>query len=114
MATLDDILTTQKNGVVGINNLSQELKALYTAYKYNSGQYRSTTITSRTEIVRGSGRLVAFVILAAGSSAGTIYDTIILGVTGVTGDSTKATITYSPTYTVTTADTAYKIGRAHV
>lgn len=110
MATLDDILTTQKNGVVGINNLSQELKALYTAYTYNSGQYRSATVTARTEIVRGSGRLVAFIILAAGSAAGTIYDTIILGVTGVTGDGTKATITYSPAYTVTTSDTAYITG----
>ena len=110
MATLDDILTTQKNGVVGINNLSQELKALYNAYLYNSGQYRSTTVTARTEIVRGSGRLVAFIILAAGSAAGTIYDTIILGVTGVTGDGTKATITYSPAYTVTTSDTAYITG----
>jgi hypothetical protein len=110
MATLDDILTTQKNGVVGINNLSQELKALYNAYLYNSGQYRSTTITSRTEVARGSGRLVALIILAAGSAAGTIYDTIILGVTGVTGDGTKATISYSPAYTVTTSDTAFITG----
>lgn len=110
MATLDDILTTQKNGVVGINNLSQELKALYTAYIYNSGQYRSTTVTARTEVARGSGRLIAFILLAAGSAAGTIYDTIILGVTGVTGDGTKATISYSPAYTVTTSDTAFITG----
>lgn len=110
MATLDDILTTQKNGVVGINNLSLELKALYNSYLYNSGQYRSATVTARTEVARGSGRLVALIILAAGSAAGTIYDTIILGVTGVTGDGTKATISYSPTYTVTTSDTAYITG----
>jgi hypothetical protein len=110
MATLDDILTTQKNGVVGINNLSQELKALYNAYLYNSGQYRSATVTTRTQITSGSGRLVAFIILAAGSAAGTIYDTIILNVTGITGDGTKVTIVYSPTYTVTTSDTAYVTG----
>ena len=111
MATLDDILTTQKNGVIGINNLSQELKALYTSYVYNSGEFRSATITSRTEVARGSGRLVAVTIIGAGSAAGTIYDTIILGVTNVTGDGTKATISYSPTYTVVVGD---KIGRAHV
>lgn len=110
MATLDDILTTQKNGVIGINNLSQELKALYTSYVYNSGEYRSATVTSRTEIARGSGRLVAFTIVAAGSAAGAIYDTIVLGVTNVTGDGTKATISYSPAYTVVVGDTVYITG----
>jgi len=32
MATLDDILTTQKNGVVAINNLNQSLTAFYDKY----------------------------------------------------------------------------------
>lgn len=33
MASLDDILTTQKNGVVAINNLSQNLAAISSVYR---------------------------------------------------------------------------------
>ena len=33
MASLDDILTTQKNGVIAINNLSQNLAAISSVYR---------------------------------------------------------------------------------
>lgn len=110
MATLDDILTTQKNGVIAVNNLSSSLKTFYELYAFNAGQYRSTTISTRTQVASGSGRLVSINVLTAGSTVGAVYDTVTLNVTGVTGDGTKATITYSPAFTVTTSDTAFITG----
>lgn len=50
MASLDDILTTQKNGVIAINNLSQNISAISSVYRGGP---------------QPSG--------AAGSSVGTIY-----------------------------------------
>lgn len=110
MATLDDILTTQKNGVVAINNLSNSIAALYNKYIFYSGQYRSQTITSRTEVVRGSGQLVAIIVVDAGSAAGSIYDAIIGDVTLATGDGFKATISYTPAITINVGDTVYVTG----
>ena len=67
MASLDDILTTQKNGVVAINTLGQYwIRGL--------GTQTSTTITSATLIYAGKGYLVNFAVTVAGSSAGTIYN----------------------------------------
>lgn len=110
MATLDDILTTQKNGVIAVNNLSNSLKTFYELYAFNAGQYRSTTISTRTQVASGSGRLVSINVLTAGSTLGAIHDTILLNVTGATGDGTKATVTYSPTFTVAVGDTVYITG----
>jgi hypothetical protein len=68
MASLDDIFTTQKNGVVAINTLAQSnLRAL--------GTQTSATITGSTAIYVGAGYLVNFVVTVAGSTAGTIYNT---------------------------------------
>lgn len=72
MATLDDILTTQKNGVVAINNLNQ-------TNAYLGGRVTSATIAAAsgsTLIVTGSGRLVNYSITVKGSAAGTIYNAI--------------------------------------
>ena len=72
MATLDDILTTQKNGVVAINNLNQ-------TNAYLGGRVTSATIdaaTGATLIVTGSGRLVNYSITVKGTGAGTIYNAI--------------------------------------
>jgi hypothetical protein len=64
-ASLSDILTTQKNGVVGVNGIAQAtLRAL--------GSITSTTVTSETVIYIGSGYLVNFSVLVAGSTAGKI------------------------------------------
>lgn len=65
MATLDDILTTQKNGVIGLNNLNQ-------TYAYLGGKVTSSTVTSQTIIVTGSGRLVNISVIAAGTTLGQV------------------------------------------
>jgi hypothetical protein len=67
MASLDDILTTQKNGVIAINALSQ-------AYLRMQGISTSLTINSNTTISSIKGYLVSVSVVVAGSSAGQIYN----------------------------------------
>lgn len=109
MATLDDILTTQKNGVIAVNNLSQSLTAFYDKYTYVSGQYRSDTISTRTQVARGSGRLISMNIVIAGAAGG-IYDEIVANVTLVTGDGSKATISFTPAVDFAVGDTIFVTG----
>lgn len=66
IATLDDILTTQKNGVVAINNISQTTS-------YLEGKITSNTINSSTLLIIGSGRLVRVSVMVAGA-VGTAYN----------------------------------------
>jgi len=66
-ASLDDILTAQKNGVVAINNLAQ------TTIR-SVGTQTSLTVTAATVVFTGAGYLVNFSVVVAGSAAGTIYD----------------------------------------
>jgi len=64
-ASLSDILTTQKNGVVGINGIAQaSLRAL--------GSITSETVTAETVIFTGGGYLVNFSVVVAGTTAGKI------------------------------------------
>jgi hypothetical protein len=64
-ASLSDILTTQKNGVVGVNGIAQaSLRAL--------GSLTSITVTSETVIYTGIGYLVNFSVVVAGTTAGKI------------------------------------------
>jgi hypothetical protein len=66
-ASLSDILTAQKNGVVAINGVAQaNLRGL--------GTQTSLTVTATTVIFVGAGYLVNFAVVVAGSSAGVIYD----------------------------------------
>lgn len=66
-ASLDDILTAQKNGVVAINNLAQNtIRAI--------GTQTSLTVTATTLIFTGSGYIVNFSVVVAGTANGTIYD----------------------------------------
>lgn len=67
MATLDDILTTQKNGVVAINNLNQ-------TNAYIGGRITSATVTASTVIFTGSGRLINYSITVKGSASGVVYN----------------------------------------
>lgn len=67
MASLGDILTTQKNGVVAINNIFQALSAL-------NPTVTSATVTSSTLVITGSGRLISFSVVVAGSANGLIYN----------------------------------------
>lgn len=94
MATLDDILTTQKNGVVAINNLSQTLTSFYDVYQSVTGKATSNTLDTNGAVFVGSGRLVGFTVITAGSSAGTLYDAILVNVTGASFTTTTATLVY--------------------
>jgi len=65
MASLDDILTTQKNGVVAINGLTQTLQK-------GQGTVTSSTVSTDTLVVTGKGYLVNFSVVASGTANGTI------------------------------------------
>jgi hypothetical protein len=75
MASLDDILTTQKNGVVAINALNNITLGA-------AGTVTSVTVTGPTVVFVGSGRLVNFAVLVAGSANGFIHNASTAG--GVT------------------------------
>ena len=65
MASLDDILTVQKNGVVAVNTLGQAtLRGLGTA--------TSATVTAATVIATGKGYLVNVAVVVAGSASGKV------------------------------------------
>jgi hypothetical protein len=71
-ASLSDILTAQKNGVVALNNIGvTNLRA--------RGTQTSTTVTSPTLIIASGGYLVNFSVVVAGSAAGTIYNSSSTG-----------------------------------
>ena len=71
-ASLSDLLTAQKNGVVAINNVAQ-------TNQKSLGTQTSSTVTSSTVIITGSGYLVNFSVVVAGSSVGTIYNASTTG-----------------------------------
>jgi hypothetical protein len=85
MSSTTDFLTTNKNGVVAINNLNQTIAAQTTALTaqadYYKGQYTSAPVTASTLISAGSGYLVNVAILVAGA-AGNIYDSATTGSAG--------------------------------
>jgi hypothetical protein len=65
MASLDDIATIQKNGVIGVNTLNLTLNRIY-------GTTTSLTVTAPTLVITGLGRLVNVSVLVAGTTTGTI------------------------------------------
>jgi len=67
MASLSDILTAQKNGVVAINNVAL-------TNQRGLGTATSVTVTSSTLLFTGKGYLVNVSVVVAGSTAGLIYD----------------------------------------
>jgi len=68
MASLDDILTTQKNGVQGINGLTNITRNI--AGALNSSEISASTFFSTTY-----GWVGKISVIVAGSTTGTIYDT---------------------------------------
>jgi len=66
MASQDDMLTTQKNGVLATNSVVSVIRRA-------QGQYTSQTVTAATVIATGEGFLVNFSIVVAGA-AGVIYN----------------------------------------
>jgi len=67
MASLDDLLTAQKNGVVAINALNQ-------TYLRSQGVSTSQTVSANTTITTIKGYLVNVSVVVAGSSEGQIYN----------------------------------------
>lgn len=72
MASLDDILTTQKNGVVAINALNNITLGA-------AGTVTSLTVTSTTVVFVGSGRLVNFAVVIKGTGDGKIHNAATAG-----------------------------------
>lgn len=66
-ASLGDILTTQKNGVVALNNISQTTLFL-------AGTRAKSAVSSITSVSQGAGRVVRVAVLVDGTTMGTIYD----------------------------------------
>lgn len=112
MATLDDILTTQKNGVVAINNLNQTLLSFYKEYLYVAGTTTSSGYNASTLITPNAGRLVAINVIANGTGSSIFYNYSTAPTTATSGNGATATITYSGTYSFTIGDTVVVSGVA--
>jgi len=67
MASLDDILSTQKNGVIGINSY-------VTAINTHAGFYNSKEVSTASVIKSSSGWLATVSVIVAGSTQGYLYD----------------------------------------
>lgn len=66
-ASLDDILTAQKNGVIALNSIQQALAA-------EIATVTTTVATGSTFVVAGKGRLLRFSVLVAGTTVGFIHN----------------------------------------
>ena len=105
MTSPGDLLTSQKNNVVAVNALADAVNLLR---KRLIGDFRSLTVTSRTEIVRGPGILIAYVVTVAGSASGWIYDSIMPITTSLQSGVPSAgnvTIVFRPNYAIAVGDT---------
>jgi len=113
MATIDDQLTAQKNGVVAINNISQYLKTANELTLYYQGTTTSDGISSSGVIVAGkAGRLVRISVIEAGSTSGKIYDYLTYPTTATSGTGATVTITYTGTASFTIGDVVVVAGVA--
>lgn len=66
-ASLADILTTQKNAVIGVNNISETLYVL-------EGFRNSREVSATTLLQQGDSWVARVSIIVAGSTTGMIYD----------------------------------------
>lgn len=67
MASLDDIATIQKNGVIAVNTLNQTLQRIY-------GSNTSATASADTLVLTGPGRLINVSVTVAGTTSGAIHN----------------------------------------
>ena len=67
MASLDDILTTQKNGVIAINSYAN-------AVNFHAGASNSKELSAGAIIKSSSGWLATVSVIVAGSTQGYLYD----------------------------------------
>lgn len=74
MTSISDILTATKNIVTALNQLGQ-------TYLKVQGSKSMADITTETLVQSGEGRIARVVVVAAGSSTGSIYDASAVGAT---------------------------------
>jgi len=67
MASLDDILSTQKNGVVAINSYVLSINS-------HAGFFTSKEVSTGSAIKSSSGWLATVSVIVAGSTQGYLYD----------------------------------------
>lgn len=94
-ASLDDLLSAQKNGVIAINNLARTTLR-------GQGSQTSATVTSATLIYAGAGYLVNFAVVVAGTGDGAINNAV----------STNAAAANNVLCTTTTTVGVYPVGQA--
>jgi hypothetical protein len=97
VASLDDILSAQKNGVIAINSVVK-------SNQRGQGIITSATVTTGTLIVAGAGYLVSYTVVVAGSANG-----LINNANTVAG----ATATNALCATDKTSVGVYKVGLAY-
>jgi hypothetical protein len=75
-ASLDDILTTQKNGVQAVNALVEALNEFKDLYRSFVGTETTNTLTTTSGalIKTGSGRVVNFAVSGTPTGVGYLYD----------------------------------------
>jgi hypothetical protein len=71
MATIDDLFTAQKNGVVAINTLNQTW-LLYNRRQH--GDHTSKCVTTPTLITTGKGYIATVSVVVEGKATGLIYN----------------------------------------
>jgi hypothetical protein len=84
MASLDDIATIQKNGVIAVNTLNQTLQRIY-------GSNTSATASANTLVLTGPGRLINVSVTVAGTTDGAVHNSST--VAGAAASNMLATIT---------------------
>lgn len=72
MASLDDIATIQKNGVLAVNTVNQTLARYF-------GTNTSPTYAASAAIYPGPGRLVNVSVTVAGTTTGAIHNCTTVG-----------------------------------
>lgn len=73
MASLDDVVTVQKNGVVAVNALVRSLDLFKDIYGSFVGDSSSTGVSGDTLVTTSSGRLVTMCVVTA-AAGGKIHD----------------------------------------
>lgn len=94
MASLDDVLTTQKGGVVALSLVA-------TASRRIAGTVTSAAVDAQTLLVTGPGRLVRYSVLVKGTALGTINNA---------ASTAAAAAGNALTVTVDTAEGVYECG----
>jgi len=71
-ATLDDLLTAQKNGVTAINGVSN-------ATLFMAGKISAPALSAATLVRTGAGWVAKVSVTTAGSASGMVYDSVSTG-----------------------------------